>query len=186
MNDPFLTPLPLFILRRLRGHEGRSIPYIFTTLITVVVALRHLRVAERARLHHNSSCWPIWQDFPNKDSWQSETMYITFAPPGHATSEGENLPRLLGLGGVYFYLYYLKVLARLERLPSIWLSGYLAWRAYSASPRSSPVHPALALARAAQHSPVANHGFHRLHLASVEAGFRGDTSSPPAGFGPQV
>ena len=55
MDDPFLLLLLRFGFRRERRFEGRSIAHIFAALVTVVVALWHLGVAERAHLHHGYS-----------------------------------------------------------------------------------------------------------------------------------
>jgi tetratricopeptide (TPR) repeat protein len=74
MDDPFLLLLLRFGFGRERRFEGRSIAHIFAALVTVVVALWHLGVAERAHLHHDHSfsqaglrvglllCWhhPSW------------------------------------------------------------------------------------------------------------------------------
>src|SRR5262249_14590459 len=74
MNDSFLLLLLRFGFRREHRFESCSIAYIFAALVTVVVALWHLGVAERAHLHHGYSfrqagsrvglllCWhhPSW------------------------------------------------------------------------------------------------------------------------------
>ena len=74
MDDPFLLLLLRFGFGRERRFEGCSIAHIFAALVTVVVALWHLGVAERAHLHHGHSfpqagtrvgillCWhhPSW------------------------------------------------------------------------------------------------------------------------------
>src|SRR6266566_4454410 len=43
-----------------RRLKGRGIAHIFPTLIAVIVALRHLGVAERARLQHRHSFPHAW------------------------------------------------------------------------------------------------------------------------------
>ena len=70
MDDPFLLLLLRFGFGRERRFEGCSIAHIFAALVTVVIALWHLGVAERAHLHHGYSfpqagsrvgilrCWP--------------------------------------------------------------------------------------------------------------------------------
>jgi tetratricopeptide (TPR) repeat protein len=74
MDDPFLLLLLCFGFGRERRFEGGSIAHIFAALVTVIVALWHLGVAERAHLHHGHSfpqagtrigsllCWhhPSW------------------------------------------------------------------------------------------------------------------------------
>src|SRR5215510_16148324 len=74
MDDPFLLLLLRFGFGRERRFEDCGIAHIFAALVTVVVALWHLGVAERAHLHHDHSfpqagsrvglllCWhhPSW------------------------------------------------------------------------------------------------------------------------------
>jgi hypothetical protein len=55
MDDPFLLLLLRFGFGRERRFEGCSIAHIFAALVTVIVALWHLGVAERAHLHHDHS-----------------------------------------------------------------------------------------------------------------------------------
>src|SRR5712691_5728306 len=55
MDDSFLLLLLRFNFGGHHRFKGRGIAHIFPTLIAVMVALRHLGVAERARLHHRYS-----------------------------------------------------------------------------------------------------------------------------------
>src|SRR5215470_10871597 len=55
MDDPFLLLLLRFGFGRECRFEGGSIAHVFATLVTVIVALWHLGVAERAHLHHGHS-----------------------------------------------------------------------------------------------------------------------------------
>ena len=58
MDDSFLLLLLRFGFGRQRRFEGRCLAHIFAALVTVVVALWHLGVAERAHLHHGHSFPP--------------------------------------------------------------------------------------------------------------------------------
>ena len=74
MDDSFLLLVLRFGFGRERRFEGRRIAHIFAALVTVIVALWHLGVAERAHLHHGHNfpqaglrvgilrCWhhPSW------------------------------------------------------------------------------------------------------------------------------
>lgn len=55
VDNSFLTALLRFNLGRYYRCQRGSIADILTTLIAVVVALRHLGMAERTRLHHGHS-----------------------------------------------------------------------------------------------------------------------------------
>src|SRR5215510_13971278 len=55
MDNPFLLLLLCFNRRRYLRFESGGSADIFTTLIAVIVTLRHLSVAERTRLHHGYS-----------------------------------------------------------------------------------------------------------------------------------
>jgi hypothetical protein len=60
MDDSFLVLLLRFGFGGYCRFKGRSIAHIFPTLIAIIIALWHLGVAERARLHHRHSFLHAW------------------------------------------------------------------------------------------------------------------------------
>jgi hypothetical protein len=53
VNDTFLVAILLLMLWINWRGRCRSMANIFTTLVTIIVALRHLGVAQGATLHHD-------------------------------------------------------------------------------------------------------------------------------------